>query len=54
MTAMKHAHKSGIYHGYLRPGNILVERGTNFKSMRIINFPLGLGFENNSALDEKF
>ena len=51
---MKHAHKNGIYHGYLRPGNVLVEKGSNYEDMRIINFPLGVGFEGNQALDEKY
>ena len=54
MRAMQHAHKNKIFHGYLRPGNILVERGSNYEDMRIINFPLGLSFSNNEALDEKF
>ena len=54
MKAMQHAHKNNMYHGYLRPGNILVERGSNFDDMRIINFPLGIAFQGNTQLNETF
>jgi len=54
MRAMQHAHKNSIYHGYLRPGNVLVARGSDYQDLRIINFPLGMCFENNERLNEKF
>ena len=47
LEAIDHAHSNCLYHGFLRPGNILTEKSSDFSDIRIINFPLGLGFENN-------
>ena len=54
LEAMNHCHSRCLYHGFLRPGNILTEKKSNFEDIRVINFPLSLGFENNTKLDEKF
>ena len=51
---MNHCHSNKLYHGFLRPGNILTEKKSNFEDMRIINFPLSLGYEHNTHLNEKF
>lgn len=38
LVALKYAHKKRIYHGDLRPSNILVSKGADFKSLKITGF----------------
>ena len=53
LQAFKNCHKHGLIHRFLRPENILV-RCSDFSDIRIINFPISLGFEGNKYLNEKF
>ena len=51
---MKTCHANDVVHGFLRPENIIVGRGTEFSDVRIINFPLSVGYEGNTRLNEKY
>lgn len=38
LKALSYAHKKNIYHGDLRPSNILITKGGDFKSLKITGF----------------
>ena len=54
LTALSICHKHGLTHRFLRPENILIGKGSDFSDIRIINFPITVGYEGNISLNEKF
>ena len=54
LESMNYCHENSLYHGFLRPDNILVTKNSDFTDIRIINFPCSLTYDENIQLNEKF
>ena len=54
LASIEYCHENCLYHGFLRPENILVDKDSEFQDIRIVNFPGSLTFNGNINLNEKF
>jgi calcium-dependent protein kinase len=51
---MSFAHAQDLCHTNLKPENILLARHADWSELRIINFPISVGFDDNKNLNEKW
>ena len=51
---MSFAHAHELCHTNLKPENILLARHADWSELRIINFPISVGFDSNKNLNEKW
>jgi len=51
---MSFAHANSLCHTNLKPENVILARHADWSDLRIINFPISVGFDHNKSLNEKW
>lgn len=54
LGVMGFCHENKLVHRHLRPENILLKKHEELSDIRVINFPITLGWDDNKKLNEKF